>query len=118
MKTVYFILFCLLLTTSCRRDPDLTGYRVVSFSDEVQPLIHGNCTQAGCHGDTDSETFRLITYEEIVQKVTPGKAYKSDLYRAITGRSEEFMPPSPSAPLSDDQIRTIFVWIEQGAPNN
>ncbi len=102
----------------CVSEPDLENYPVVSFTNEVQPIIAGNCTQAGCHGDVDTEEFKLVTYQDIMSKVSSGNARKSDLYRVITGRTFEFMPPSPSSPLTDDQIRTIFVWIEQGAPNN
>lgn len=102
----------------CVSEPDLENYPVVSFTNEVQPIIAGNCTQAGCHGDVDTEEFKLVSYSDIMGQVSAGNARKSELYRVITGRSFEFMPPSPSNPLSDDQIRTIFVWIEQGAPNN
>ena len=103
---------------SCVSEPDLENYPVVSFTNEVQPIIAGNCNQSGCHGDVDTEEFKLTSYEDIMSKVSSGNARKSDLYRVITGRTFEFMPPSPSSPLNDDQIRTIFVWIEHGAPNN
>ena len=105
--------------SSCVRDSQLENYPTVSFSSEVQPIISANCTQSGCHGPNGGEAFSLQTYEEIVAHVSPGNGRKSSIYRAITGRSlEGFMPPSPSSPLTEDQIRSIFVWIEQGAPNN
>jgi hypothetical protein len=106
----------LAMISSCRREPDLTGYPEVKFATEVQPIIVANCTQSGCHNNTDGEEFSLVTYQEIIGYIEPFKAYKSSLYRSITGKAERFMPPSD--PLTDDQIRTIFVWIEQGAPNN
>jgi len=104
--------------TGCMHDINLDTYPVVSFNSEVQPIIASNCTQSGCHGSTNTEEFQLLTYGEIVHHVKPGNGRESNLYRAITGRSEDFMPPSPSAPLTENQIRSIFVWIEQGAPNN
>ena len=115
---VFFITGSLLSIQACVSDPDLDNYPVVSFSTEVQPIIAGNCTQSGCHGDVNTEKFKLITYDDIKSKITAGNARKSDLYQAITNRSDEFMPPEPSNPLNDDQIRAIYVWIEQGAPNN
>lgn len=102
----------------CISDVEMEGYPTVSFSREVQPIIAANCTQSGCHGNVATEEFPLVTYDEIRFKVTPGNGRKSELYRAITGRGVDFMPPGPSAPLTEDQIRTIFMWIEQGANNN
>ena len=105
-----------IVVPSCRREPDLTGYPEVKFATEVQPIIAANCTQSGCHNNVDGEEFSLVTYEEIIGYITPYKSYKSSLYKTIVGKAERMMPPSQ--PLTDDQIRTIFVWIEQGAPNN
>jgi hypothetical protein len=102
----------------CITEPDLGNYPAVSFQNEVQPIIAANCSQSGCHGAVAPEEFTLQTYEEVMLHVKAGDGRKSALYEVITDRGEEFMPPSPSAPLTDDQIRTIFVWIEQGAPNN
>ncbi|MFM7080299.1 MAG: c-type cytochrome [Bacteroidota bacterium] len=99
----------------CTREPELESYPEVSFANEVRPIIAANCTQAGCHGP-EGRQFPLTNHEEIAGAVTPYNARKSDLYKSITGRAERLMPPS--GPLSDDQIRTIFVWIEQGAKNN
>lgn len=107
-----------LLFQACRRESDLTNYPVVSFNNEVLPIITGNCTQSGCHGTVGGEQFALTNYNEVMGIVKAGDARKSDLYRVITGRSFEFMPPSPSDPLTEAQIRSIFVWIEQGAQND
>ena len=115
---IVFALFTgmLLATSGCVTDPDLSEYPVVSF-DEVKLIIGGNCTQSGCHGNINPTQFRLVDYGEIRQKVTPGDARKSDLFRAITGRTE-IMPPSPSDPLTQNQIAKIYLWIQQGAQDN
>jgi hypothetical protein len=101
--------------SGCTREPELDGYPEVSFLNEVKPIISANCTQAGCHTGSRGE-FPLVSYEDIAGAVTPFNARKSELYKAITGRSERMMPPG--GPMADDQIRNIFVWIEQGAKNN
>jgi len=106
----------IIFADSCRREPDLTDYPEVKFSTEVLPVISANCSQSGCHSSGGGEVFPLTNYEQIIANVSPYKAYKSSLYRAITGRNYQLMPPA--GPLNDDQIRSIFVWIEQGAPNN
>lgn len=121
-KIRILITSCLLgsamIIQSCINESNLENYPTVSFSTEVLPIIAANCTQSGCHGYVDTEEFSLMNYTEIMGHVTAGDGRKSSLYRTITGRSDDFMPPSPSAPLTEDQIRTIFVWIEQGALNN
>jgi len=116
---ITFLVFAAFIsTTSCVTEPDLGDYPAVSFQNEVQPILAANCSQSGCHGAVDPEEFTLQTYEEVMLHVKAGDGRKSAIYEAITDRGDEFMPPSPSAPLTDNQIRTIFVWIEQGAPNN
>jgi len=121
MKLLPGLILCLFTSglffnQGCISEPDLENIPVVSFDSIVRPLIAGNCTQAGCHDG--GEEFALFTYEDVKSKVKPGNARESDLYKVITGRGEEMMPPSPSNPLTEDQIRYIFVWIEQGALNN
>jgi hypothetical protein len=122
MKRSYFVITGVLLIWAsfqgCRTDTDLTPYPAVDFDQEVLPIISGNCGQRGCHGVESPEKFSLVDYDQIMVHVTAGDARKSNLYKVITGRGEEFMPPSPSSPLTESQIATIFLWIEQGAPNN
>lgn len=109
----------LFIVNGCIRNSQLDNYPTVHFATEVQPIIAANCTQSGCHNSNGGEVFDLTTYNAIVSQVSPGNGRSSNIYRAITGRTiGNFMPPSPSSPLTEDQIRTIFVWIEQGAPNN
>ncbi len=108
----------LLNNSGCITDADLSGYPAVSFRNEVQPIIGGNCGQEGCHGQVNPEQSPLVTYEDIRFKVTPGDARNSDLYRFITGREEEIMPPPPASILNNEQIGKIYLWIEQGALDN
>ena len=106
---------CLL---SCRHDSDLASAPVISFKNNVQAIIVGNCTQSGCHtGGSDAE-FALVSFEDVASVVNPGNADNSNLFEAITGRSGRIMPPSPQPMLNDNQIKFIYLWIEQGAKNN
>lgn len=119
ITSFFFVISLPLLFQGCISDTQLEGYPTVSFTTEVQPILAANCTQSGCHDNTNSDNFSLVTYGDVIQHVTPGNGRKSSIYRSITGRSlEGFMPPDPASPLTEDQIRSIFVWIEQGALNN
>ena len=94
------------------------NYPAVSFRNDVQLVLSANCTMSGCHDNSGAELNSLTTYEDVIDShwVNEGNANDSKLYQAISGKSEEQMPPSGS--LSKDQIRIIFYWIEQGAKDN
>ncbi len=70
-----------------------------------------------CHAANGGE-FPLTTYEAVMQHVTAGDARNSKLYQSITGRGADRMPPDGRDPLLDEEITTIYVWIQQGAKNN
>jgi uncharacterized membrane protein len=112
------IVTILAASPACLHDNNIESYPSVSFFKEVQPIIAANCTKSGCHGSENTSEFQLLSYTDIIGHVSPGNGRKSSLYRVITGREFEYMPPSPADPLTEDQIRSIFMWIEQGAPNN
>jgi len=108
------IITCLSLI-SCYHDPIIPQTPAISFSTQVQPIIIGNCTQSGCHG-SDGRDLQLLTYTEVMQYVTPDNAHASSLYTILTDIPVNRMPPSKY--LTDNEINTIYLWIEQGARNN
>lgn len=123
MKKNILILFGLgvLFFSSCLHSPIISPNQVqVSFKNEVQPIIIGNCTASGCHGNTGSggESFSLMTYDDVITfgGLTTTKPEKTRLYQSLLGNSENAMPPA--GPLADSQIQTIYNWISQGAKNN
>lgn len=122
-KVVHSLPFLFIfLFTSCIHKPDLDSLKDVSFANDIQPIIAGNCTQSGCHDATGGdELFPLITYDDVMNygEIKAGSAHGSKLYQAISNHGfEELMPPPPRPMLSSDQIKLIYVWIEKGAKNN
>lgn len=112
-------LICMCVIASCDHTPIIPEYPLVSFANDVQPIIIANCTQSGCHENGNNrEIFPLLTYNDVMNsgRVSPGNARNSRLYLAIVGSGENAMPPGKL--LTNDQITTIYVWIEQGAKNN
>lgn len=113
----------ILLTPSCTHEAEIppvvpgTTYDSVCFETEILPVIQSNCAKSGCHDG--SEEFSLGTYADILDIVKPGQPNKSELYEVITENqgAEDFMPPSPNQPLTNDQISTIQLWILEGARN-
>jgi hypothetical protein len=105
----------LLLLAGCRHSPDVPLTPLLTFDQDVSAITLNNCATVGCH-DGSSRRRQLVTYTEVMQYVTPGKPYQSKLFTAITRLGGKKMPPQ--GPLSDDQIKAIYIWILQGAKEN
>jgi uncharacterized membrane protein len=115
------LVFCTALLGSCSHRADTQAWPQVSFKGEIQPVVVANCTANGCHGTSNGnqeELFPLVTYQDVITIVQPGDARSSRLYTSITGNSENIMPPASQAMLTDNQIKQIYLWIEEGAKNN
>ena len=120
--TIAFFFLCIstvLITQSCHHAPTIPD-KQVSFSADIVPIMGGNCQASGCHGLNDGE-FPLVTYEDLVKhgRIVPFKPYQSSIYQTVVSRQPGYvMPVPPAAPLTETQIETLFIWIEQGALNN
>ncbi|NIS91385.1 MAG: hypothetical protein GTN98_15180 [Woeseiaceae bacterium] len=115
----------------------LTGCeQQVSYTEDVQPILFASCLS--CH-DQDSEGylnsgFSLDSYEAVMKGtkfgavVVPGSSESSSLYLVVAHKtaSEIHMPPHTDdalaegrgVSLTDEQIETLKLWIDQGALNN
>lgn len=117
--TTIAALAVVLFVTACTREyiEDING---VCFEQEVLPIFQSNCTQSGCHNSADHEEgLDYSNYAGIMESVEPGDYKGSKVYEVITKNfGEEAMPPSPYDRLTDEQITTIALWIEQGAKNS
>jgi hypothetical protein len=76
---------------------------VVSFADEVNPIIQLNCQVSGCHGDQQTS---FGNYSEI--------SSNAENIKTRTGNGT--MPPSGA--LSSEDVQLIANWVDQGAPDN
>jgi hypothetical protein len=121
LALIFFAAFGLCLSlNSCRHSPFIPEMPQVSFSKDVYPIIVSNCTESGCHtqGNRRDSTFSFSNYNDVMSfgEINPGNANKSRLYNALIGNGESQMPKAGELP--DNQILTIYLWIEQGAQNN
>ena len=110
--------------------------RQVSYVEDVQPLMFSSCLQ--CH-DKNSEGylnsgFSLDSYDAVMKGtkfgpvVVAGSAESSSLYLVVAHKTapEIHMPPHTDdalaegrgISLTEEQIETVRLWIEQGALNN
>lgn len=109
----------------------------VSFSLQVQPILTDRCAFSGCHASTSpaadqslAEGLAYVNVHDIpsqelpsMDRVEPGEPDQSYLVHKIQGTHLDvggtgLRMPRGQEPLSDDQIRLIRAWIEQGARNN
>lgn len=92
----------------------------VSYSQHVQPLFDLSCATSGCHdGFTQAGGLRLETYADLFQKpgmVRPNDSTRSTLRLAMRGVT--VLHPRIEPLLSENQVRGVAIWIQEGASNN
>lgn len=125
----YLVWMILLLAVSgCSRE--------VSFEKDVMPILSSSCLS--CHdgsGEGSSASgFSVSNYADVMagtkfgEVVIAGDSASSTLYRLIGHKADPsiHMPPHHDSsnasvkvdPLSDAQVETIRLWIDQGALDN
>ena len=98
--------------------------REVDFDREVRPILSENCFT--CHGPDDQQRQRGLRLD--VKEgpfgdrghfggpvIVPESSAKSILHYRITAEDARVRMPWGREPLTDDQIETIRLWIDQGA---
>jgi len=73
----------------------------VSFNNTVRELIVANCATETCHGGAQSP--ELMSYDDISDE-------SEEILSIIDSHAEGV--------LSEEEIRNVKCWIEDGAPNN
>lgn len=81
----------------------------VSFAQDIQPIIQGNCATTGCHVAGGSGPGIFTNYAGLMEKVNNGSFEN----RVLVQRT---MPPNSS--LSDCQLQLLRAWLNAGAPDN
>lgn len=98
-----------------------TGKETVSFSRQVAPLLIENCK--GCHFNAQNASGRL-RFDNFTQLLaggdsgsllSPGKGEESLLVKKLRGTEGQRMPAGGRPPLSDENIKLISTWIDEGA---
>jgi len=87
---------------------------VVSYADEVLPIINTSCAIVGDGGCHNGANGSVRDWRSFVNVQSHAAEIKNRITR--TPGTAGFMPRIGS--LSDEQIRVISCWVDQGAPNN
>jgi mono/diheme cytochrome c family protein len=94
------------------------GLRAADDHSTAYAVLQKNCF--ACHGNAKTSGLDLRTAESALSGgqhgavIVPSDPEQSRLYKLITHVAEPAMPPGKK--LSDDDIETIRIWIEAGAP--
>lgn len=97
-----------------------------SYARDIHPIIAWRCI--ACHaaeGEGAAKSgLNLTSYEGLMAGtkqggalIEPGHSASSSFMVMIT-RKDHLRMPYGAAPLSDDELRVIRTWIDQGAKNN
>jgi hypothetical protein len=107
----------------------------VSFSADVFPIIKNRCLPCHAEESFNPSELSLDSYELLMAGgkhgpvVVPGKSKESNLVKKLSTDPPfgDRMPldlkkkkgkASTGKPLTDEEIRTIATWIDQGAKDN
>ena len=91
----------------------------VSFAKDIQPIFESSCWK--CHGaavqlsSSISALGRRHCPVAFMERASsPGNPQASRLFRMVSGAEKPSMPLDGA--LKPEQIETVRLWIEQGAP--
>lgn len=137
IKSLTYILVCLVVViTSCSDDQSTSprSQNTVAPSptlSDIQAKIFNSCAAADCHSSSTRKGNLVLesgqshanlvnvqsTFFPQFKRVEPGSGGNSLLIKILKGDVSPRMPYN-RAPLSNDVIDSIEVWIERGALNN
>ena len=98
-----------------------------SFQRDIAPVLTIRC--GSCHNNEDeiagqtllnshaSLTSTMPADEESKPLITPGSSIESGIFETLAQQAH-IQSPYTRSPLSDDELRVLRKWIDQGAKNN
>ena len=99
----------------------------VTYTDDVKPILQKHCFECHVAGQQGAKASGLLmdSYASLMKGtsfgpvINPGSPTASSLYILISGKDKlTITMPHGKEPLSDNEIETIRVWIENGAVEN
>lgn len=116
----------LLLLSGCGKDEK--AQKQISYSQEVIPILQKHCLE--CHipdgpghvaSGLDMSTHQsLLKGTKFGPVIKAGDSLSSTLVILVEGRADPSinMPHGDRQSLTADEIKTVRLWIDQGAMNN
>jgi hypothetical protein len=127
MPLAVFLMVAAGLAACDKAEVGQAHFRKVTYTDDVAPILQKHCAEchlAGLQG-AKATGFLVDSYASLMQEssfgpvIVPGSARTSSLYILVSGKDNLALTmPHGKAPMSDDEIETIRVWIDNGAVEN
>lgn len=98
---------------------DTCAAGVISFTEDVLPILQSNCTKTGCHDAITQEAeLNTTSYQTLMSSQhSPAGGLGSDFWHVLSGGGGDPMPPPPNLPLTAQQLSVIQLWLQQGYQN-
>ena len=97
--------------------PSIAVGQKIDFNRDVRPILSRHCI--ACHGPDPEHReagFRIDVREDALDGIEPGNPEDSEIISRVMSQDDDRMPPvEHSDALSENEIQTLTVWIEQGA---
>ena len=99
----------------------------VTYADDVAPIMQRHCAECHLAGKAGALAtgFLVDSYASVMKGsqygpvVNPGSAMTSSIYILVSAKDKlTINMPHGKAPLSDEDIETMRVWIDNGAVEN
>ena len=101
----------------------------ISYQQDVHPIFVDKCI--ACHTPPNGEGYRktgldMESYETLMEgsiygpAIVPGNSRKSPVNMLVEGRAGNLSGEMKirHLPITDHEIKTLHLWVEQGAKNN
>lgn len=129
----YVLLAIVLFTiTNCKRDKGMIDHTASGYPQEIGKIILNKCATSGCHNDQSKDAaggVSLASWDKMFEGSRSGAvvipynpSYSTLIY--YTNSYDEFgtiqlapKMPIDGAPLTRDEMNTLYNWIKEGAPN-
>ncbi|MFZ1749655.1 MAG: hypothetical protein WAU01_05670 [Saprospiraceae bacterium] len=97
--------------TGSNTNVDCTG-TTPTYNNDIAAILNGSCATSGCHAGTfPADGLDLSSYTKAKNASLNGKVLQSMRHDA----GVKAMPQN-AAKLSDDKIKKVTCWINNGAP--
>lgn len=95
---------------------DTCAAGVISFTEDVLPILQSNCAKVGCHNAiTHTSNLNTTSYTSLMGGSHKPTSLTGSFWEALTGAGGDPMPPT--GPLSTGQLQILQTWIQQGSQN-
>ncbi|MEL6649619.1 MAG: PSD1 and planctomycete cytochrome C domain-containing protein [Bacteroidota bacterium] len=121
MRSLLFALglICILFTENACQE---STAETIDFNSQIRPILNEKCLS--CHGGVKKNgglglRFReeaLAPAESGLAAIIPGDAAGSELIKRLCHPDPEIRMPLEQDPLTDDEVKLLESWVEQGAP--